>query len=88
VRLEVLGLLKRPMTSSGFGPATFRLIYSLCKILCDERMDLPLMNRFGIYQLYISHFYVLSKNFSFYNIYKGSVSPGFARQILLILFTL
>jgi hypothetical protein len=32
VRLEGLGQLKNPMTSSGFEPATFRLVEGLCQL--------------------------------------------------------
>jgi hypothetical protein len=46
------------------------------------------MNMLGLCQVYISHIWHVIEISSFYNIYKSSVSPGFAMQIMLILFSL
>jgi hypothetical protein len=44
------------------------------------------MNMLGLCQLYISHLQHVTENFSFYKIHKSSLSPGFAKQIMPILF--
>jgi hypothetical protein len=60
--------------------------YSLCKILFDKGMVFSLINILTICQEYISHIWHDIENSSFYNIYKSSVIPGFAEQIMPILF--
>jgi hypothetical protein len=46
------------------------------------------MNILGLCQVYISHIHHVIEISSFYNIYTSSVSPGFAMQIMPILFSL
>jgi hypothetical protein len=59
--------------------------YSLCNILFDERIGLFLMNMLGLLSsIRIAHIAHYWKWFLF-TIYKSSVSPGFAKQIMPIL---
>jgi hypothetical protein len=46
------------------------------------------MDRLGLSQVFISHIHNVIENPYFYKIYKYSVSPGFAKQIMPILFFL
>jgi hypothetical protein len=48
-------------------------------------MGLCLMNRVRLCQVYVSHVEPVIKNSRFCTIYKSSVSPGFAKQIIPIL---
>jgi hypothetical protein len=54
----------------------------------DERMGLSHMNTLCLCQVYISHVYHVIENSSLCTIYKSSVSPGFAEQIMSILLIL
>jgi hypothetical protein len=62
--------------------------YFLCNILSDERMCLPLMNMLGLLSsVLITHIACYWK-FFFCTIYKSSLSPCFAKQIMPILLIL
>jgi hypothetical protein len=61
---------------------------SLCNILSDEGMYLSLMNMLGLCQVCVLHMYnMLLKILPHCIISKCSVSPGFANQIMPILFS-
>jgi hypothetical protein len=62
--------------------------YSLCNNLSDDRMGLSLMNGLHLLQVYVSHIWHVIENSSLCTIYKSSVSPGFAKQIMSVLLIL
>jgi hypothetical protein len=56
--------------------------------LSDERMGLSLMDMLGLFKVYNSMYSMILKIICFTILYKSSVSPGFAEQIMSILFSL
>jgi hypothetical protein len=57
----------------------------LSSIFSDEKMELSLMNRPGLYQVYITHIEHVTENSYFLTVRKSSFCPNFAKQIMPIL---
>jgi hypothetical protein len=67
-----------------FIPAELFRSQSFCNILSDEKMGLSLVNTLRLCQVYVTQHHAI-ENSSYCTVYKSSVSPDFAKQIMPIL---